>query len=278
MTSHPYFVSLHHQFRLEQNLPAIGPLDDAARQIISEAAGVLMPKYCPPARYAQVAALARSHFPHLAPRYAYRGKARQIALFRRLAIPHPKTVIYPSVEAAEKARQRRRCPLSLPFVLKGDSGGGGSAVFPVESDRGFQEGLDRLPSDEPVLIQEWIENGGRDLRVVLMGRLIKSYFRVGGTSFYNNVSKGARIDFELQPELQRTGRERTMDLAACLGIDLAAFDLMFPSDGGPPLFVEINFLFGRKGLGGLKGYQRMFRTAVHEWMDRARAAARVDTS
>ena len=33
---------------------------------------------------------------------------------------------------------------------------------------------------------------------------------------------------------------------------------MFP-DGGPPVFIEINYNFGRKGLGGTPGFRRLFQ-------------------
>ncbi|MCF8061565.1 MAG: hypothetical protein K9M82_03530 [Deltaproteobacteria bacterium] len=273
-----YFVSLHHRIRLDENLPPIGPLDEETARLIAGAAGVLMPKYCPPARYREVTRLARSHFPHLAPRYAYRGKARQIRLFRRLGVPHPHTVLYQSSEAALRAGELGPPPLPLPFVLKGDTGGGGSAVFPVASRSDYLRRLVRLPRGEPVLIQEWIDNAGRDLRVVLMGSRVESYFRVGGDSFYNNVSKGARIDFGLLPDQQREGRNLAVELGRRTGIDLAAFDIMFPAGGGPPLVVEINFLFGRKGLGGLQGYERMFREAVQEWMRRATDSPRASSA
>lgn len=265
MRAQPYFVSLHHQIRLDENLPALGPLDADAAALIAGAAGVLMPKYGSPTRYHQVATIARSHFPRLTARYAYRGKARQTDLFRRLAIPHPRTTIYQTPGDAATALKTQPAPIPPPFVLKGDSGGGGSAVFPIRSLDECMERLTRLPPNEPVLMQEWIENNGRDLRVVVMGRQVVSYFRVGGDAFYNNVSKGARIDYELLPEAQEAGRRQASALARRLGIDLAAFDIMFPACGGEPLVVEINFLFGRKGLGGLKGYERMYRRAVHDW-------------
>jgi ribosomal protein S6--L-glutamate ligase len=48
------------------------------------------------------------------------------------------------------------------------------------------------------------------------------------------------------------------------GINLAGFDLMFP-DEGPPVFIEINFNFGRKGLGGTPGFRKLFKEAVELW-------------
>jgi ribosomal protein S6--L-glutamate ligase len=99
-----------------------------------------------------------------------------------------------------------------------------------------------------------------------MGNQIKSYFRIGGESFYNNVSKGAKIDYDLLPEKQKQGVDLALVLAKKARIDIAAFDIMFPEGGGPPVVIEINFLFGRKGLGGLKGYEGMYRQAIDGWI------------
>ena len=266
----PYFVSLHHRIKLDENIHGLGFLDQAAEELIAGAAGVLMPRYFSPRRYEHIASLARDHFPKLKTRYAYRGKARQIELFNRASIPHPATAVLDSPEAVSTSCRSGELPMGLPFVLKGDSGGGGSAVFPIESLAQLDQALDCLPVDEPVLIQEWIDHGGRDLRVVVMGGLVTSYFRVGILPFYNNVSKGAQVDHRLDPKLQRQGRELAMDISQVTGIDLAAFDIMFPLSG-PPLVVEVNFMFGTKGLGGSKGYQAMFRSAVQEWMERIRS-------
>lgn len=266
MAAAPYFVSLHHEIRLDENLPAIGAWDEAALSLLHNARGVLMPKYFSPPRYRYVASLARAHFPRLATRYAYRGKADQIRLFRRLGIPHPQSFIYTSPQEALQAGSSGSLPLAYPFVLKGDRGGGGSAVFPVVNRAALEDGLGRLPPGEPVLLQEWVENPGRDLRVVLMGPLIRSYFRLGEGSFYNNVSKGARIDGGLLPQQQRQGREMARQIACAASIDLAAFDIMFPLQG-PAVVIEINFLFGTKGLGGSRGCSGLFRQAVQKWME-----------
>ena len=265
----PYFLSLHHQFRLDANLAALAPLDEKNTALISNAAGVLMPKYCSPARHRLVARLAKAYFPNLSPRYRYRGKAQQVNLFQEHGVPFPGTMVFEHPQAVKTMVKTRGQPMEFPYVLKGNSGGGGANVFCIGDEQTFFERIKQLPEHEPVLIQEWIDHGGMDLRVVLMGRIVRSYFRVGGGDFYNNVSKGARIEADLFPEKQQQGRDMVLDLARSAGIDLAGFDILFPVKGDP-LFLEINFLFGRKGLGGLQGYQQMFRLAVQDWMDRVR--------
>jgi len=269
----PYFVSLHHRIKLDENIHGLAFLDQAAEELIAGAAGVLMPRYFSPRRYEHIASLARDHFPKLKSRYAYRGKARQIELFSRFSIPHPRTAVLQSPEEVRRQAGLNGLPMDLPFVLKGDSGGGGSAVFLIQTISDLHHALNSLPGHEPVLVQELIDHGGRDLRVVVMGSLVRSYFRRGADPFFNNVSKGALVDHRLEPDLQRLGREMALDISRMTGIDLAAFDIMFPPSG-PPLVVEINFMFGTKGLGGRRGYQTMFRSAVQDWMERARLQAR----
>ncbi|WP_051564440.1 ATP-grasp domain-containing protein [Desulfovermiculus halophilus] len=259
-----YFVSLHHQIRLDVNLPALAPLDERSRDLLHNAAGVLMPKYFSPIRYRQIQDLAPNHFPRLGPRYLYRGKASQIRLFRQLELPHPRTRIYDTPAQALHACRRNGLPFT-PCVLKGDKGGGGSAVFPVSSLADLDPCLCSLPSQEPVLLQEWVDNEGMDLRVVIIGEMTESYFRMGHGQFYNNVAKGGRIDHHIRPDKQDLGRRMGRHLCTKAGIDVAGLDLMFPPSG-PPLFIEINFLFGRKGIGGRTGYDRLFHQAVQSWM------------
>jgi ribosomal protein S6--L-glutamate ligase len=266
-------VSLHHQIKLDENIHGLGFLDRSVEDLIAGAAGVLMPRYFSPRRYEHIASLARDHFPKLRSRYAFRGKASQIELFAAHAIPHPRTAVLQSPEEVRRLADLNELPLEPPFVLKGDSGGGGSAVFLIQTVSDLHQALDSLPGHEPVLVQELVDHGGRDLRVVVMGSMVRSYFRIGADPFYNNVSKGALVDYRLEPDLQRHGRDMALDISLMTGIDLAAFDIMFPPSG-PPLVVEINFMFGTKGLGGRQGYQTMFRSAVRDWMERARLQAR----
>ena len=77
-------------------------------------------------------------------------------LFRSLGVRHPKTIVYPSPQSVAEA-EATTLPLDYPFVLKGDVGGGGSAVFPVTSRNDLLNGLARLPAEAPLLLQQWVE-------------------------------------------------------------------------------------------------------------------------
>ena len=69
---------------------------------------------------------------------------------------------------------------------------------------------------------------------------------------------------EIFPNLQERGKVAVARFCRRVGINLAGFDLMFP-DEGPPVFVEVNFNFGRKGIGGTPGFRKLFREAVELW-------------
>lgn len=258
-------MSLSPYVSLDHNLSLFAPLEDPeVRALLRGARGVVLPGYVSPWRYVAVTRLARRWFPRLEAARSLHGKARQILAFRRLGVRHPATWVFRNRQHAWSVLRTWGSPWGFPAVLKGDSGGGGSAVFPVHDPAGVWEKLERLPAQEPVLFQQWINHGGRDLRVVVYGSTAVSYFRVGGGGFYNNVSKGAAIDYEIAPEDQERGIRACLDLSRRLGIDLAAYDLMFP-DAGPPVFVEINFNFGRKGLGGAPGHRKYLQRAVERW-------------
>ena len=265
MARKAYFVSLHHRIGLDVNIPALAELTPQRKELIRDAAGVLLPRYFSPSRCRAVASLAENIFPRIKARYHYRGKTDQIRLMRRLGLPHPESRLFQSPAEAKRHTEEHSPALELPCVLKGDRGAGGSEVFPVRTEWQLLDRLRRLPGDEPVLLQRWVETGGKDLRVVVVGGEVRSYFRVGVDGFYNNVAQGAEIVQEAYPELQRKGQYLAREAAQASGIDLAAFDIAFPRETKPVL-LEINFLFGTKGLGGKAGYNRLFGLALARWM------------
>jgi len=264
----PYFVSFHPEMPMEENLPPFADSDDPeVRDLLRAAAGVVLPAHVSPWRYRLITHWARDWFPHLDARFAYQGKARQAELFRSLGVRHPETLLFESPDRLLSFFARRPLPWPYPVVLKGDTGGGGSRVFPLYAAGDLERFAAELPGREPALLQQWVEHGGRDLRVVVYGDRAVSYFRVGDGRFYNNLCRGGRLDRELCPWDQERGIEAVRDVCRRVGIDIAGFDLMFP-DEGPPVFIEINFHFGRKGLGGTVGHRGYLREAVDAWRAR----------
>jgi ribosomal protein S6--L-glutamate ligase len=53
------------------------------------------------------------------------------------------------------------------------------------------------------------------------------------------------------------------------GINLAGIDIIFHKDdleGKKPLLLEVNYFFGRKGLGGNEVYYQLLNETVREWL------------
>ncbi|MGC8493054.1 MAG: ATP-grasp domain-containing protein [Syntrophobacteraceae bacterium] len=264
----PFCVSFRPEVEMEENLPPLAALEDPRTiELLRKAAGVLLPSHVSPWRYEGITVHARDWFPRLDVQFHCRGKTRQVHLFDRMGVRRPETLVFQT--PAELGDYLSRCgsPWGYPFVLKGDLGGGGDTVFPIYEAQETAEYLEKLPRDAPLLIQKWVGHGGKDLRVVIYGDQAVSYFRVGGGRFYNNVCRGGKVDHEGWPELQQKGVEAALAFSRNAAIDIAGFDLMFPDDGAP-VFIEVNFHFGRKGLGGRSAHERYVSMAIERWRNR----------
>lgn len=260
-----YFVSFDPRFPLEENCSPFADLEDRNLLALLEGAlGVVLPVYLTPARYEAITRHAKDWFPDLRSRFIYRGKCSQIELFRHSGVRHPESLLFDSPSAMMEAFESGQLGWNYPFVMKGDSGGGGISVFPVHDSGDLERCCEKLKRNEPALVQRWVHHGGRDLRVVVYGDRAHSYFRVGDGSFYNNVCRGGRLDHHSHGELQERGRRSVLELCRKASIHVAGFDLMFP-DEGAPVFVEINFHFGRKGLGGTPEHRRHMGEAIERW-------------
>ena len=253
---------------MEENLAPLAGLEDPETiALLSKAAGVLLPPHISPWRYLSITSHARNWFPRLDAQFNYRGKTKQALLFQRMGVRHPETLVFETPLQLRDYLNVHESPWGYPLVLKGDLGGGGDMVFPVYEAEEIAVHLLKLPKNEPLLIQKWVRHGGRDLRVVVYGDHAVSYFRVGGGSFYNNVCRGGKLDHEGWPELQQKGVAAALAFSRRTEIDIAGYDLMFPDDG-EPVFIEVNFHFGRKGLGGFKGHQAHLLRGIQGWRRR----------
>jgi ribosomal protein S6--L-glutamate ligase len=158
----------------------------------------------------------------------------------------------------------------FPLVLKADRGGEGSFVFLVASRAELLEKLDLVPPGEGFILQEKINHGGRDLRVVVLFDTFYAYWRVQPDPdiFLTNLSQGGRIVHQENDPL--IPRAITMVQGFCrrTGINLAGFDILFDRNRSPgiPLFLEINYYFGRTGLGGALRFYNLLQGAADRWL------------
>ncbi len=271
-------VSFHPRVKGDVNLRVTSRdfFSEKEAKTIGSARAVVVPQHIKLHQYEFCRACCPHVFPDYTHRFGFEGKHANIQLFRRFNASHPRTTCYESVEDFEAQHFKNSEPLmSFPFVLKGDRGGGGWAVFLVTNQRELMDRLEilgntRLHPTRRFIIQAFVPHGGRDLRVVAIGKMMKSYWRCQHNpgEFRNNVGRGAVINYNLDPALTKKGVECVRDFSAKTGINLAAFDVLFDrSQPEPePLLSEINFLFGRKGLGGSPRFYKLLNRAVQEWI------------
>ncbi|MCK4727934.1 MAG: hypothetical protein KAT27_03340 [Desulfobacterales bacterium] len=252
-----------------------GLFSDKEAGLIASARAIVVTQSIKAHQYEFCRAHSSRLFPDYTHRFAFEGKYANIRLFRKFNAPHPETVCYESVEDFKVRHFKDHEPLMpFPFVLKGDRGGGGWAVFLIRDQRDLMERLEilgdkRLHATLRFIAQAFVPHGGRDLRVVVIGRIIKAYWRCQYKpgEFRNNVGRGAVINYDLDPELRKKGIRCVEGFCLKTGINLAAFDVLFDrSQPEPkPLLSEINFLFGRKGLGGSPRFYELLNQAVQQW-------------
>jgi ribosomal protein S6--L-glutamate ligase len=268
-------LSFHPNIVAHENILCAGRMPDASdEKAIRRADAVILSQGCSEALYRMCVKHCTQVFPNYDCRFDFPGKLGQARLFQQTQSRFPKTHLFHSVGAFQ-ALWPKGSPIGLPVVFKSNWGGEGETVFFVDSTSDLTECLARAATEERAghagfLIQEFIPTGGRDLRVVIMGRKMYSYwrFREPNTGFLTNLGAGGEIDHEFAPDLQERGKAAVADFCGRTKIDLAGFDLLFPSQerDPEPLFLEINYFFGRKGLGGSFRYYELLDQAVNEWL------------
>lgn len=271
-------LSFHPLFTADRQIICAGrePGPDE-RQAISAATAVILPQACRQDLYEMVRENCALYFPNYDARFAYPGKTGQLLLFKRAGVPHPRTISFSDTRAFH--RQCRRIPDDLPFgfpcVFKFDWGGEGETVFPVDSDSRLQAFLCTASAFERTgqsgfLLQEMIPTGNRSLRVAVIGRRFVAYWRVqpDRQKWYANLAHGGQIDFMADPELRASAVSAVRNFCGFTRIDLAGFDLLFHEEATSvtPFFLEINYFFGRRGLGGSEAYYRILVQEIDNWL------------
>lgn len=235
----------------------------------------------------QLYRLCRTHCPRVFPnfdaRFDYPGKLGQIRLFQENKVSFPPTVTFSDITTYQEALANGKAdtlPLfDFPCVLKLNEGGEGEGVFLLKNQKDLNTALGNVARTERsgqkgFIVQAHIPNKGRTLRVVVIGEQFFSYWRVQENKdvFQSNLRTGAHIDHDSSPELQETAVGAARNFCHRTGINLAGFDFLFPQDAAEPrpLFLEINYFFGRRGLGGSFKYYELLEKAVEEWLVRTK--------
>ncbi len=247
-------------------------LNQGHLDLIKRAKGIILPQACAFSLFNACKNSTAVLFPNYELRFSYQGKARQVDLFRRFSIPHPRTMVWNSVSDFNSFVLRNGVPHDYPFFIKRDKTHEGEGVFYIRNKGELEDVLQSLESIEKYnmelfISQDAVDCGGNVLRAVIIGKSIITYWKRSNNKdeAITTISRGAYVDSEWRPELQLKGLDMVKKFQELSGINLAAIDMVFPMKGGSPLFLEINYYFGRRGLGGSSRYYELLCNAIKEW-------------
>ena len=272
-------LSYHPCFEADKNLLCAGREPDADDLAVIKAAhAVILPQGCYQSLYEMAHNNCSHVFPNFDSRFNYSSKIGQVRLFQRENVPHPRTETHLNVDAfaGHYGGFPEEPAFDFPFVFKFDWGGEGYQVYLIQSASEFKDILQAAGEYENsghtgFIIQEYIPSNNRSLRVVVIGQTVISYWRVqsNNQSFCSNLTRGAVIDVHSDPDLQALAVTRVKAFCSRTGINLAGFDLLFSSErkNRTPLFLEINYYFGRRGLGGSERFYEILTTEITKWID-----------
>jgi len=272
-------ASLHPCIEKDLNILCAGrSLTAGEKKRLAKAQAVILPQGVTAEVYQECRRLVPRVFPNYDLRFGWEGKVGDALLFDFFQVVHPKTLAFRDPESFWKTyRDLDFVPPLLsgyPLVFKGNSGGEGEMVFLIHSHQELLDKMSLLESPVPegrgFVLQERIDHGGRDLRVVVLYDRLLAYWRVQPSpeKIQTNLAEGGTIDFKSDPRLRQRGIEAVRRFCRRSGINLAGFDIVFNRDRDPdrPQFLEINYYFGRKGLGGSLRFYELFQQAADRWL------------
>jgi len=141
-------------------------------------------------------------------------------------------------------------------------------VHALEELAGLAGRLDTTCAHGPsgLVLQEHIETGARDCRVVFIGGWRDVFWRKGAAGeFRANLSQGGTVVRDEDIADLAKAKALAQRLRRAAELDVAAVDLIFNPEGDP-LLLEINHYFGREAIGGGDVFRRRYFQAVQGWL------------
>jgi ribosomal protein S6--L-glutamate ligase len=268
-------LSFHPIIVADENIICAGrDPDQEDLAAIQKAKAVILPQGCTKPLYRMATANCGHVFPNLDVRFDFPSKSGQARLLDTLEIARPQTAYFETVAAF----QRSAGMTVYPMVVKFDWGDQGDTVFKVDNAGQLAAVLDRASACETTgqygfLVQEYIPATHGALRVALIGTRKIAYWRIPQSpdTFGTHLGGGARIDAAYEPELQQAAVAVVEQVVRRTGLQLAGFDFIFDQrdierDRIEPLMLEINYFFGRTGLGGSEAYYRLLEAEIDTWL------------
>ncbi len=249
---------------------AFTALDEELLTLLAKAKAVILPQVIPQELYFFCRDLGVPVFPNYDLRFKYPGKIGQIFLFKRLGLPHPKTICFPKIAAlGEHPGARKTEWPTFPFVLKGNHGHEGREIFLIEKETDLKEAFKVFKQLEKegrfgFLAQEFIPSP-YDLRVIICGKRLIPIWRALEGSFKSNLAQGGRLISCPDQALEEKALALTQMLVQKGGLNLAAIDFLIKDQ--TPLLNEINYVFGRRALGGSDSFYELWEEAVREFIE-----------
>ncbi|MDY6771221.1 MAG: RimK family alpha-L-glutamate ligase [Candidatus Nanohaloarchaea archaeon] len=141
-------------------------------------------------------------------------------------LPVPVSTYTLSTRETERFAER----LGYPVVIKLISGYGGKGIMKAENESDLSPIIDTLTLfEQDICLQEYVENPGEDVRIVVVGDKTYSYKRVGGEEEWrSNISAGgSREEYDAPEDM----REIAVQASKLCGFDFCGVDIMVNEDG-----------------------------------------------
>ncbi len=280
-------LSFHPLFAADRQIICAGrdpnPADIDA---IKKAFAVILPQGCKAPLYTAVQKHCPRVFPNFDARFKYQGKTGQAKLFKTQNAPHPETITFKNTTnyGNQYGADFSKPPMAYPFVFKLDWGGQGDGVFLIRTHTDFTTAMLKAEAFETsgqkgFLIQEYIKGPSKTLRIAVIGKTMIPYWRIQKQQhvFGTSVTKGAVIDKSADPDLIEAALITARRFCGRTTINMAGFDFIFAEENKAqqyptPLFLEINYFFGRRGIGGSDAYYKILEKEISKWLKTITAA------
>ncbi|MFP4116603.1 MAG: RimK family alpha-L-glutamate ligase [Candidatus Aenigmatarchaeota archaeon] len=145
----------------------------------------------------------------------------------------PRSIYTLSTEAATDAAK----DIGYPVTIKLISGYGGKGIMRAKDESELRPIIDTLEVfEQDICLQDFIENPGEDIRILVIGEETYSYKRIGlEKEWRSNISRGGNREEFDAPEWMR---EMAVKASKLTGFDICGVDIISSDEEG--FIVEIN--------------------------------------